>query len=585
MSLFEQLKRRNVFRVGTAYLAVSWLLVQIAETLLPVFEFGPGPIRTLVIVLAVGLVPVLILSWLFEITPEGIRRDAEVNHDRPASAQHRERLNQIVIVSLVLAVSYFAIDKFVLSGAVPEAVADEVAIAVLPFVNLSDAEDMVFFSDGVAEDILGLLSQVTGLRCIARSSSFALRDPDMGAGEIGARLGVTHVLTGSLRAYGDQIRLSVRLVDTATESLVWSDSYDRNLDDVFAIQDDISGRVVTSISPTLTAGRAASAGPDDKNDYVDYLRARHLYLRGRDERNLEQVLEAKVLYEDLLLRNPGYARAHAGLADVWNLMAIRGEVAVAEGYPRARESAERALQLDDGVAEAWYALGDILVEYYWDQPAAKAAYDRAVELAPQDADGLRGYAYFLRQAGRPDEAVDIYRKTMELDPLSSRAFEGIYRSLLGAGRFDEVDAMIRNATAGMPESAARAAYAFIYEARREFDELGKLVDSLGQFWGPVFSAYFTALIERHRGDAEAGNEIIATIIGMDVGSGIPKRLIVARYYALFGDFDVALDYLDAAAGAHEIGLGEALSDYQLAELRKDPRFWDWVERMGIRPLE
>jgi serine/threonine-protein kinase len=396
---------------------------------------------------------------------------------------------------------------------------------------------------------------------------------------------VTHVLTGSLRAYGEQIRLSVRLVDTATESLVWSDNFDRNLDDVFAIQDEISRQVVSSISPTLTAGQSGSSGPENKNDYVDYLRARHLYLRGRDNRRMDQVRDAKAIYEDLLLGNPNYARAHAGLADVWNYMAIAGEVSVSEGYPRARESAERALQLDDGVAEAWYALGDILVEYYWDQPAAKAAYDRAVELAPQDADGLRGYAYFLRQAGRAEEALEVYRRAIELDPLSSRAFEGLYRSLLAVGRFDEIDAMIRNATAGMPDSALGAAYAFIYEARREFDELGELVDSLGPFWGPVFSAYFTAVVERHRGDVDAGNETIGTIIGMDVSSGVPKHLVVARYYALFGDFEVAIDYLDAGARAHEIGLGEALSDYQLVELRKDPRFWDWVERAGIKPLE
>lgn len=585
MPFFEQLKRRNVIRIGAAYLAVSWLLVQIAETLLPIFDYGNGPIRILVIVLAIGFLPALILSWLFELTPAGIKRDEDVDHDQPASVRYRERLNQVVMVSLVLAVSYFAIDKFIMTGAEPAAVADEVSIAVMPFINMSESDEMAFFSDGVAEDILGLLSQVEGLRCVSRSSSFALRDREMAAAELGQQLGVSHVLTGSLRSQGEQIRLSVRLAATEDGTLVWSGTYNEHLDDVFAIQDEISRGVVTSIAPTLTAGLVPSAATDDTMDYVDYLRARHIYVQGRDAGNVEQVMEAKAIYEELLLRNPSYARAHAGLADVWSTLAIMGEVERTEAYPRAREAAERALDLDDTTAEAWYALGDIYVEYFWDHRAAANAYASAIKLAPQDADGLRGYAYFLRQSGQAEAAIAVYEETLKLDPLSTRGFQGQFLSYVQVGRYEQAEELVRRLTAGMPNFPVAAVMVQAYEAQGEFDKIGAVLPDIAAVRGPVFEIYYNALYERHRGNVDAGDAMILEILDFRSIVGIPNNMIVARYFATFGDNDTALQYLDRAAAEKEIGLGEILFAPGVDELKKDPRFWAWIDRAGIVPLD
>lgn len=583
-SIWTELQRRNVFRVAAAYVALAWIIVQVTETLLPVFDIAPSALRIVVIILAIGFWPAVIIAWLFELTPEGLKPDEGIDRNPGYSRRTRDRLNQVIIASLLLAVTYFAVDKFVLTQPANLPGSKEVSIAVMPFVNLSESDDMLFFSDGVAEDILGLLSQTRGLRCIARSSSFALRDPNTSAADIGQRLGVEYVLTGSLRYHEHKVRVSVRLVATESETLVWSQNYDRNLDDVFAIQDDISQHVVNSVAPALTASLPA-AKDTGAEFYVDYLRARHVYLQGRNDYDAERVLEAKSLFDDLLQASPEYARAHAGMADVWSGLAILGSVSRQEGYTRATASALRALDLDPDIAEAWYALGDIRAEYDWDLPAAREAYERATALAPRDADGLRGYAYFLRQAGRTDEAIQVYDEALAIDPLSSRARDGLFFTFVHSGRYADAEAMLEELRKRHPELPVEALKAPIYAYKRQFDRLDAALPQSRQTpsSAPV-EILFTAIAERGLGDQAAGDQTILEIL--DVAAPfIPNNVLVAQYFATFGENERALEYLDQAVAIREIGLGEALTHPLLSELRKDPRFWDWVDRAGIKPLE
>ena len=587
MRLFHELKRRNVFRVAAAYVALAWLVVQVAETLIPTFGFDPGVLRTVILVAAIGSIPAVIGAWLLELTPDGLRADDGVEDDPGFSRKTKDRLNRVIIVSLSLAVTYFAVDKFVLSGDNTPALAADVSIAVLPFVNQSDSAEMVFFSDGVAEDILGLLSKTRGLRSIARSSSFALRDPTIPASVVGERLSVEYVLTGTLRHHESTIRLNVRLVETESESLVWSENYDRSLDDVFSVQDDISRRVVEAVAPTLTASHNPTTGTDS-GDYLTYLRARHIYVDGRDNGEVEKIFEAKSLLMDLIEQSPTYARAHAGLADVWSGLAISGAISIKEGYGNGKTYALRALELDPENAEAWYALGDIRVEYDWDLQAAKDAYDKALALAPLDADGLRGYAYFLRQVGQYDEALFVYGETRELDPLSGRAIGGIFQTLLAGGRYDEAETLLDQMEARFPSPRVESMKALIDVQRsvdrRDFERLSELLPEIRQFVPEFLHIYLTALSERGRGDVVSGDSTIAELLDLTRGPA-PMRLFVAQYFASFGDYESAIQYLDDSVAAKEIGLGEALTVRSLREFRNDPRFWEWVDRSGIKPLD
>lgn len=583
MSIVRELKRRNVFRVAAAYAAIAWLVVQVAETVLPVFDAAPGTLRIVVILAAIGFVPAVVIAWLFELTPDGLQRDEGAEQDPGFSRRVHDRLNRIILVFLSLAVVYFAVDKFALSNGGSASTPKEVSIAVLPFVNQSDAEGMVFFSDGVAEDILGLLSRTDGLRCIARSSSFAFRSADTPASVIGERLGVDYLLTGTLRQHGNRVRVNVRLVETVSESLVWSRNFDRSLDDVFAIQDDISRQVVEAVAPSITATQIASR-PPSTNDYVAYLKARHVYLQGRNSADPERVHEARQLFEELLRDSPDYSRAHAGLADVWSGLAILGAVATEEGYTRATESALRALEIDPGNAEAWYALGDIRVEFNWDLPAAQAAYDRAVALAPQDADGLRGYAYFLRQSGQTDKAVATYKRALSIDPLSPRAISGLYITFVNSRRYADAEAVLEDARKINPSMRVDVFKAPIYVQRQEFARLDAVATELEQFVAPPAGVYFRAVARRGLGNQSAGDEIILEALATSA-SFTPSNAIVAQYFSFFGEFDKAIEYLDKAVASREIGLGEMLTAPSMAELRKDPDFWSWVERAGIKPLE
>ena len=587
MRLIEELKRRNVFRVAAAYVALAWLIVQVAETLIPTFGFEPDVLRIVVLVAAIGFVPALIGAWLLELTPEGLRPDDGIDDDPGFSRKTKDRLNQIIIVSLSLAVTYFAVDKFVLSADDRSGLAEDISIAVLPFVNQSDSAEMVFFSDGVAEDILSLLSKTRGLRSIARSSSFALRDPEISASVVGERLSVEYVLTGTLRHFENTIRLNVRLVETETESLVWSENYDRNLEDVFAVQDDISRRVVEAVAPTLTASYNPTTGTDS-GDYLTYLRARHIYIDGRDNGDVEKIFEAKSLLMELIEKSPTYARAHAGLADVWSGLAISGAVSIEEGYVNGKTYALRALELDPDNAEAWYALGDIRVEYDWDLQAAHDAYERALALAPSDADGLRGYAYFLRQVGQYDEALFVYGETRELDPLSGRAVGGIFQTLLAGGRFDEAEALIDQMQVRFPSAPIDSMKALIDVQRsvdqRDFERLHELLPEVQNFVPEFLHIYLTALSERGRGDVASGDSTIVELLSLSRGPA-PLRLFVAQYFASFREYESAIQYLDESVAAREIGIGETLTVRSLSEFRKDPRFWEWVDRAGIKPLE
>jgi adenylate cyclase len=261
MSLFTELKRRNVLRVAAAYLVAAWLVVQVVETIFPAFGFSEAAIRIVVIVFAIGLIPTLILAWAFELTPEGLKKDKDVDRSQYVTAQTGKKLDRMIIVVLALALGYFAFDKFVLDPARDAAeievavqvaqeqtgVRDSASVAVLPFVNLSNDPQQGFFSDGIADEIIGLLSQVEGLRVTARTSTFLFRDRTQNIQDIGKALGVAHILDGSVRRSGNQLRISAQLVEVATGFGIWSASFDREFEDVFTIQRAVATEVLLAV--------------------------------------------------------------------------------------------------------------------------------------------------------------------------------------------------------------------------------------------------------------------------------------------------------------------------------------------------
>ncbi|MDH5584777.1 MAG: adenylyl cyclase, partial [Gammaproteobacteria bacterium] len=279
--LFSELRRRNVYRIAAAYAVAAWLIIQVVETIFPAFGFDDATTRYTVIALMIGFIPAVIFAWTFELSPDGLRRDRGVDRHAPPGPRMHKRLDQVIIAVLVIAVTYFAIDKFVLSdyesaSTAPAGAALPIgrSIAVMPFVDLSPDSDQAYFSDGIAEEILNLLARVPELRVVSRSSSFAYRDRNLSARDIAYELNVNYILEGSVRKQGNQLRITAQLIDALTDSHLWSGTFERAFVDVFAIQDDIAAAVIPALEVELLYELPVTT-ETDPDAYTHYLKCRH----------------------------------------------------------------------------------------------------------------------------------------------------------------------------------------------------------------------------------------------------------------------------------------------------------------------
>ncbi|MCW8925789.1 MAG: hypothetical protein OQJ84_06000, partial [Xanthomonadales bacterium] len=414
MSLYGELKRRNVIRFAVAYLAGACLLAGLAIKVFPYFGWPAANIRFLLIVLALGFLPALVIAWSYVLTPEGLIRDASV-------ARSSARRMDVVASSLAVVALVFIAIVWIWSAfeATAEPATDAIAkpgmeaqqsemaapvypansIAVMPFVNMSDDASNEYFSDGISEELLNLLTKVSDLHVISRSSAFSFKGKDFDIPTVASKLHVAHVLEGSVRKAGERVRITVQLIDARSDTHLWSDTYDRELGDIFAIQDDIARTVVQHLKVKLL-GQAPTSSQIDAQAYTLYLQARFLgrqYNKASLQRSNDLYFQALAIEEDI-------AAAWSGLATNYTNQAMNGWLPMKEGFPRARLAAEKALEIDPDYAPAHANLG--WVAYGFDNDVAKAArhYQRALELDPSNTYILRSAAVLLSSLDRLDEA-------------------------------------------------------------------------------------------------------------------------------------------------------------------------------------
>ncbi len=397
MKLIAELQRRNVLRMAGLYLVGAWLLVQVAGTLLPVFGAPAWMMKTLVALLAVGVLPVLAFSWAFELTPDGLRRDDQVTPARSIAPQTGQRLNRIIVAVLALALLYFGFDKFVLAPrreaalvsttrAADQSVpgADRRSIAVLPFVNMSGDKDNDYFSDGISEEILNVLARTPDLHVAARTSSFSFKGKPMEVPAIARELEVRMVLEGSVRKQGDRVRITAQLIDAKTGFHVWSQTYDRQLQDIFAIQDEIAGAIGKELEVKLADARA----PDRNSAGTRNLKAYDLYLRGIalwNTRQAANLLQALALFDQAAKADPRYAEAYAGQALVYTVLPyFTDAIAADECHRRASDLALRALALNPNLPEVYAVLGNEAMANF-NRDTGRALLGRAIALRPSYA--------------------------------------------------------------------------------------------------------------------------------------------------------------------------------------------------------
>jgi len=490
LSLFNELKRRNVFKVGVAYVVVAWLVAQVLQLVFESFGTPGWAIKTVLVLLATGLPFALFFAWAFEITPEGIKREHEVDRSQSTAAQTGKKLNHMITVVMALALAYFAYDKFVLSGgreaALIEAASQNAtqqatranasttsdkSIAVLPFANMSSDPEQEYFSDGMTEEIISKLSRIDNLAVASRTSVQRFKNTEMDIREIAATLGVRYVLEGSVRKAGDQLRITAQLIDSENGFHVWSRDFNGSMVDIFDVQENTAMQIAEALDIHLSPQERDAV----QRRYINNSEAYDAYLRGQafimkwDE--LEDAMSARTQFERALELEPDYPPALAGLASV-EAQIYRNHDPDETRLLRGIELASKALALDPELVRGHVALGELAAVRYdyqdatqrfreavaiepdnalvWDflswslgyqhppdPAAAEAAARKAISLAPDFANAYYHLGRALNLQGRYDEAIASFERIYEFRPDSSIAHLGLTQSYLALGNLEQ----------------------------------------------------------------------------------------------------------------------------------------------------
>jgi TolB-like protein/Tfp pilus assembly protein PilF len=444
-NFFSELKRRNVYKVAVAYIVGGWALSQGIAQVFPVFDVSNWVIRLIVMLIIIGLPIALVLAWMFEITPEGIKR-TETADAMPAAGQRKKHVwIYVVVIGALASLGLFFLGRYTARYTASTARTELPAksIAVLPFDNLSRDPDNAYFAEGVQDEVLTRLAKVADLKVISRTSTQHFKSAPENLPQIAKQLGVTNILEGSVQKAGDQVRVNVQLINALTDANLWAETYDRKLTDIFAVESEIAKTIAETLQAKLTGSeknsiaKVPTANPD----------AYELYLKGRyfwNKRTGTDLRKAIEYFKDAIVKDPNYALAYVGLADCYLLLSTYGNVSPPESLPPAKAALEKALTLDDSLAEAHASFG-LLTTLEVHLHDALNEFQRAIELKPNYATAHHWYALGLMTLGRFDPAISEVKQAITLDPLSLIINADCSWVYFNARRYEEAEAQARRA--------------------------------------------------------------------------------------------------------------------------------------------
>ena len=591
-----ELKRRNVIRMAGLYLVTAWLLVQIGATLLPVFDAPAWTMKALVVTLAVAFVPALAVAWMFELTPQGLKRDADVPPAEYMAPRSARTLDRAIIVLLALALGYFGFDKFVLlprREAVLVAETTRVAsanaavqlakrgnsIAVLPLVNASGDASQQFFSDGLSENLITTLAGFGGLKVIGRTSSFQFRDSKDDARTIGRKLGAANLITGSVQHAGDVVRIRVELIVAADGSTLWSQHYDRPYKDLFALQDEIARTIAGVLKVRLLSGsNAQDERPPGGNldAYSGYLQARHDARLGT-EADLQRAVRS---LETATRIDPQYARAWAELSRVWTVLAAAGlsGVEAKQAYAESRRVSDLALELAPNLAYAHIARGWLLENSELDWSGAEREYRRALQLAPELEQSKFSVGSMLASQGKLDEGMRLVREAIAIDPLAGTWWNWASAYLSAQGKLDEAEQAIRKSIELRPNAGSAWTQLAIIQIQRGDPKAA--LDAAKHEPEGVWSDIAVAMARQVGPDPALADAALKTLI-VNYGDVAPYQ--VAQVYALRNDADATFVWLERARVGGDPAIGSILIDPLVMRYKNDPRLATFCKSVGLPP--
>src|SRR5437867_5711434 len=437
-NFFAELKRRNVYKVAVAYAVAGWALAQGIAQVFPVFDIPNWAVRLIVLAIVIGFPIALVIAWAFELTPEGIKRTEDVDPAVDSRAKSHAWI-YVVIVAALLSISLFFLGRFTARNSSRGSSSGSPAksIAVLPLLNESGDPRDEYFSDGLSEELIAALSQIKDLKVIGRSSSFRFRDTKEEPKTIGEKLGVSTLLEGTVRKQGERVRIVAELINAADGIQLWSRTFERELKDIFAVQQEIAAAVASSLKTTLLGSeQRSSANPKTAEAHNAYLQGHYYFQR----RNLEDYRKAVAHYDEAIRLDPDYALAYAERSEAWTLIGdLTGEGKTA--WPKARTDAEKAVAIAPALAEAHAALGWVRFFTEWRFAEGLSELKRAKELAPANPTANDLLARVIVYLGRLDDAEKQARQAVELDPLASAPKNNLARILWYEGKLDEADAV------------------------------------------------------------------------------------------------------------------------------------------------
>lgn len=593
MSFYSEIKRRNVLRVAAGYIVSAWLLIQVAETVIPLFGFGDGPARVVVILLVIGFLPALIVSWTFELTPSGLQKDKDVERSQASIAQSAKRSDRIILLVLALAVSYFAFDKFVLSKSREQAIAESAreegitaalqayksnkSIAVLPFDDMSENQDQGYFADGISEELLNELARLEGLNVTGRTSSFVFKGSKEDLISIGEKLGVANLLEGSVRRDGDAVRVTAQLIDSRSGFHLWSNTYDRKIREIFDIQEDIARSVAGALSIVLDVdGRNELPGTG-----TDFVEAYDVYLEAQANLRTDHWELAEAQFQRAVDLDPDYAEAWTSLSSTIGLNSFRLSSEQARAaQERARELAVRASEIDPNLASPY----NMLSVYQWargDWIGATELYEKYKTLAPADITAQLGFDSILKRTGRVRAALRIQELDQLNDPLNVISAQVVAERYIQTGQVEDALATLARADRIMPPPQQGT------DLRRFF-----LSVTVGEPEGirtalrnyavadPRVATLVKAILDEFDSAPAVVLDVMRRMYENDVDIRGEGRLIIASMAAHYGDADFALEVMSDELSVNMIRMNRLWYPF-FSEMRSLPGFKALAERTGL----
>jgi TolB-like protein/tetratricopeptide (TPR) repeat protein len=587
MSFFAELKRRNVVRVGIAYVIVGWLLAQVAEFAVENFGAPDWVLKIFVVFLILGLPLALFFAWAFELTPEGLVLEKHVDREESITHQTGRKLDFIIIAVMAVALIYMVADKFIGDPEKEEVtettVPDDKSIAVLPFVNMSDDKD--YFADGLSEELLNLLAKVPELKVSGRTSSFAFKDKTGDFRAIGDALGVSTILEGSVRRSGDRLRVTAQLINVADGFHIWSETYDREMADVFDIQDDVAGAITTALQMHLAPGAlpAVARPTDNMEAYSLYVEALAMF---RDSGGGSRPI---ALLDRALSLDPTFAKAHARKAMFyWQISGWLIDSPTGRGL--VYESAQAALAIDPSLVLAQALLASA-EPVNWNWTLELEALEKAIEAVPGDLALLDGYCFELAAIGYYQKALGVAERMIIVEPLSALGHARRGEALMGLGkRVEAVESWERAAESGFPGALRNAIDDHLM--RGEDEQAIRLMNRLTTQYdvqtlspdGISFRSFVESVRDPTNGKAYLDNAVDVMVIE---ATDFNAALIPYFWYLNFGYLDDFFDFIEKTAREEETSWNnsdalEYTGRYHKASgYTAHPRFLPHHEQWGV----